>query len=79
MWSRMLLCIRGVSPEKAQEMTRRWPTPAHLLHAYAQCASVLDAQQLLSTTIDPATRLPRRRIGQALSKRVWHTMQSLTY
>ena len=79
MWTRMLLCIRGVSPEKAQELTRRWPTPAHLLHAYAQCASVHDAQHLLSTTIDPATRLTRRRIGQALSKRVWHTLQSLTY
>lgn len=74
-WTRMLMCIRGVSPEKAQEITKRWPTPRHLLDAYAQCGAA-EAPHFLSNAMDGGTRLARRRIGHALSERIWYTLQS---
>ena len=78
-WIRMLLCARGVSADKAQEIVRHFPTPQHLLRAYSRCPSQLDAQRLLSTTIDATTRLTRRRIGRVLSERIWHILDAPTY
>ena len=78
-WIRMLLCVRGVSADKAQEIVRHFPTPQHLLRAYSRCPSQLDAQRLLSTTIDATTRLTRRRIGRVLSERIWHILDAPTY
>ncbi|PQE32194.1 crossover junction endonuclease MUS81 protein [Rutstroemia sp. NJR-2017a WRK4] len=35
---KMLLCTKGIGPEKAVEIQKRWSTPRRFLEAYAECA-----------------------------------------
>ncbi|WFC94617.1 Crossover junction endonuclease mus81 [Malassezia brasiliensis] len=80
-WTKMLLCIRRVSPEKAQEITQRWPTP-HALHrawhTYATQAGGA-ADDFLSAVIDDDVYVARRKIGQALSKQVGTLLRADAY
>ena len=80
-WTKMLLCIRRVSPEKAQEIVQRWPTPRALHRAWHTYAAQTGgaADNFLSAVIDDDVYVARRKIGQALSKQVGALLRSDAY
>lgn len=81
-WFKMLLCIRRLSSEKAQEMVQRWPSPHHLdraMRAYEAEVGSKDPQTFLSEMIDSVALVPRRKIGQALSEQVYTLLRSTEY
>lgn len=87
-WAKMLMCVRGVSQEKAHEVVTRWPSPLALSSALASqersaAAHVVapdDAgRRYLCETVDVSVALARRKIGNALSSRIWQVMRSERY
>ncbi|KAI3626855.1 MUS81 [Malassezia furfur] len=80
-WTKMLLCIRRVSHEKAQEIVQRWPTPRALHRAWHTYAAQTGgaADNFLSAVIDDDVYVARRKIGQALSKQVGALLRSDAY
>lgn len=75
LWQRMLLCIRGVSAEKAHDIAQQFPTMHHLRAAYKACATQTEAQRLLADTMDATMPLQRRRVGPQLSARIWRAIE----
>lgn len=67
-WLRQLLCIRGLSLEKALEVRKHFPLLLDLLKAYRNLPSCADREALLSST---CTAYGRKSIGKALSKKVY--------
>lgn len=65
LWINMLLCVQGMSAEKAQQVAQRWPTP----QAFARAAA--GGPRFVCDAVDPHVVLQRRRIGPALSARLW--------
>ena len=65
LWVNMLLCVQGMSAEKAQQVAQRWPTP----QAFMRAADA--GPRFVCDAIDRDVALPRRRIGPALSARLW--------
>ncbi|PKI83925.1 Mus81p [Malassezia vespertilionis] len=85
-WTRMLLCIQGLSSEKAEEIVRRWPTMHALLRDYAaqEAATApgersLVCERMIAKAVDPNTPLTRRRIGSVLSARIYQILRSNTF
>lgn len=82
-WTKMLLCVRRISPEKAQEIVQRWPTPHHLYRAWAayetEAPQTKTVPAFLSTVIDDEVFVARRKIGKALSEHVWDLLRSIDY
>lgn len=66
LWVSMLLCVQGMSAEKAQQVAQRWPTPQAFMRAAAA-----GGPRFVCDAIDHDVALPRRRIGPALSARLW--------
>lgn len=80
LWTRMLLCIRGLSAEKVVEITQRWPTPQALIAAFEQCERDNGSSEtLISRTVDAVTPLSRRRIGHTNSAYIWQVLRSHEY
>lgn len=81
-WTKMLLCIRRISPEKAQEIVQRWPTPRALYRSwqdYEVRTGDTSARSFLSAVIDDEVFLSRRKMGQALSEQMWSLLRSHEY
>ncbi|ORY83670.1 putative DNA repair protein Mus81 [Protomyces lactucae-debilis] len=66
-WIRMLMCIRGVSAEKAVEIQEHFPTLSLLLQAYAKCSSQQEREKMMA---EQCAGFGRKKIGNALSKNV---------
>ncbi|KPI43124.1 Crossover junction endonuclease mus81 [Cyphellophora attinorum] len=65
---KMLLCIRGVTADKAIEIQKVWPTPVSLIEAYESCVTAREREVLLSNKLGNA--IPRKKIAKALSAKV---------
>lgn len=65
----MLMTVRGVSAEKASEITKRYGTPHGLFTAY----DALKEEDKRKRMVKEATEgsVARRKIGQTLSEKVW--------
>lgn len=65
----MLLCIRGMSPEKVREILALWPTLADLLYSYDELdGDAKKIAQMLTEQLDSGDQ--RKKIGPALSRKV---------
>lgn len=87
----MLLCIRGLSAEKAAEILDRWPTPSALYDALIGVERLPETsaptkgpakgmhagQRMLFETIQPPEQ--RRTINAALSAKIWDTIMLKQY
>ena len=62
---KMLLCIKGVTADKAIEISRLWPTPAALIEAYNARAAGKEKENMLSDRLGDA--IQRKRIAKILS------------
>jgi crossover junction endonuclease MUS81 len=74
---KMLLCVRGVTADKAVEIQKIWPTPNALIEAYESCPSAKDRETMLSTRLSNA--IPRKKVAKSLSTKiaqVWHSSAS---
>lgn len=64
---KMLMCIRGLTGERAMEIQRLWPTPRHLLEAYM----ALDPSQRETLMSDKLHSVVRRKaFSKVLSKKI---------
>lgn len=64
---KMLMCTRGVTGEKALEIQQIWPTPRHLMEAYAS----LDPKERDSMIVTRmAEVVGRKKVAKDLSKRI---------
>ncbi|OJK05028.1 hypothetical protein ASPACDRAFT_110139 [Aspergillus aculeatus ATCC 16872] len=64
---KMLMCIRGVTGEKALEIQRRWPTPQAFVQAF-EALGVKDRENLVSDQMQ--TLVTRKKIAKVLSKKI---------
>ena len=67
-WLHALSLVRGVSEEKAAVISRQYPSARELMAAYARLAAG-EAEALLA-----GLQCGKRRIGEQVSKRVYHTL-----
>ncbi|CAG8124290.1 unnamed protein product [Penicillium salamii] len=64
---KMLMCTRGVTGEKALEIQQIWPTPRHLMEAYA----ALEPKQRETMIVTRMAELVgRKKVAKDLSKRI---------
>ena len=66
---KMLMCIRGVSGEKAIEIQKIWPTPKALLEAYERCAGQKHRDGMVEGRLRDHP-VGRRKIGKQLSMKI---------
>lgn len=66
---KMLMCIRGVSAEKAIEIQRVWKTPGELLEGFERCAGEGERREMVMKGVG-ARGVGRKRIGKALSAKI---------
>lgn len=64
---KMLMCIRGVTGEKAIEIQKRWQTPVELVQAY-MALDPKDRETMVSDKM--GSLVARKKIQKALSKRI---------
>lgn len=64
---KMLMCIRGVTGEKAIEIQKRWKTPRELVQAY-MALDPKDRETMVSDKME--SLVARKKIQKALSKRI---------
>jgi crossover junction endonuclease MUS81 len=65
---KMLMCVRGISAEKALEVQRSFKTPAALLEAYEKCRDSHERDNLVAEASKNAVM--RRKIPAGVSKKV---------
>ncbi|RMD41443.1 hypothetical protein DV735_g3704, partial [Chaetothyriales sp. CBS 134920] len=67
---RMLLCIRGLTPERAVEISKIWKTPIDLVEAYERqpAADPKARDNMISDRLGGA--IPRKKISKALSAKI---------
>lgn len=66
---KMLMCIRGVSAEKAIEIQRVWKTPGELFGAFEGCKTEEERWEMVMKGVGERG-VGRRKIGTALSRKV---------
>jgi len=66
---KMLMCIRGVSGEKAIEIQKIWPTPKALLEAYERCKDQKTRDSMVEARLG-SHPVGRRKIGKQLSMKI---------
>lgn len=64
---KMLMCIRGVTGEKALEIQQIWPTPRHLIEAY-MALEPKERETMIATRM--ADVVGRKKVTKELSKRI---------
>ncbi|XRM37288.1 Crossover junction endonuclease mus81 [Aspergillus tubingensis] len=64
---KMLMCIRGVTGEKALEIQRRWPTPQAFIRAFEEL-DPKDRENMVSERMN--TLVGRKKIAKVLSKKI---------
>ena len=65
---KMLMCIRGVTGEKAIEIQKNWPTPRALTDAYQGREKGAARDSLISDQLGNA--IPRKKIAKTLSAKI---------
>ncbi|CUS09478.1 unnamed protein product [Tuber aestivum] len=65
---KMLMCVRGISLEKALQIQRAYPTPIELVEAYERCASEDEMKEMIMKQF--ASALGRKKVGPAISAKV---------
>jgi crossover junction endonuclease MUS81 len=65
---KMLLCIRGVTPDKAVEIQKLWPTPLAFIEALEAQPSPKDKDDLVSKFLGDA--IPKKKVGKTLSAKI---------
>jgi crossover junction endonuclease MUS81 len=65
---KMLLCIRGVTPDKAVEIQKLWPTPRSFIEAFEAQTSSKDKDDLVSKFLGDA--IPKKKVGKTLSAKI---------
>ena len=65
---KMLMCIRGVTGEKAVEIQKIWPTPRALAEAFERCDEGAATDALISDRLGNA--IPRKKVAKALSTKI---------
>jgi crossover junction endonuclease MUS81 len=65
---KMLMCVRGVSVEKALEIQSRFGTPSRLIEAYEACAGKKERDMVVANA--SAGAVGRRKIGSTLSVKI---------
>lgn len=65
---KMLMCIRGVTGEKAIEIQKKWPTPKSLIDAFA--ATQNDEAKISMLSNELSELIPRKKIAKALSSKI---------
>lgn len=72
LYLKMLMCIRGVTGEKAIQIQRIWKTPNDLVKAFENCGSDEDGKkrkrELVSTHL--GNKVKSQQIGKALSAKI---------
>ena len=66
---KMLMCIRGVSGEKAIEIQKIWPTPKALLEAFDGCTDQKSRDSMVEAKLG-SHPVGRRKIGKQLSMKI---------
>lgn len=64
---KMLMCIRGLTGERALEIQKRWPTPRHLVEAY-MALEPSERETLMSDELQ--SLVGRKKFGKVLSKKI---------
>lgn len=65
---KMLMCIKGVTGEKAIEIQKIWPTPNALIEAYANAKDSISRETLISSHLGQG--IPRKQITKTLSTQI---------
>jgi len=65
---KMLMCVRGISAEKALEIQRSFATPAALVEAFVKCHDDKERDEMVLKACQDA--IGRRNIGGVVSKKV---------
>ena len=65
---KMLMCIRGITGDKAIEIQRRWPTPLALIQAYDACANEDEKKKLISSQL--AGLISKKKVAKIVSSKV---------
>ncbi len=65
---RMLMCMRGLSADKALAMQKVWTTPRALIEAYEACATEKERHNLVADKMTGA--VGRAQVKRALSEKV---------
>ncbi|THU79907.1 hypothetical protein K435DRAFT_845296 [Dendrothele bispora CBS 962.96] len=81
-WARMLLCIKGVSPEKAGELVKMYPTPRSMYEAFLDAEERERTHKSVRKVFETRSMLENiggntgRRIGPALSGKIYDALMS---
>jgi crossover junction endonuclease MUS81 len=67
---KMLLCMRGLTPDKAVEIQKLWPTPQALITAFEGQADAKGREIMIASRLSDA--IPRKKVGKALSAKIAH-------
>ena len=65
---RMLLCIRGVTADKAIEISKIWKTPVELIEGYERQKDQKGKENMISDRL--GTVIPRKKVGKVLSAKI---------
>jgi len=65
---KMLMCVRGISLEKALQIQKIYPTPIELVEAYEQCANEDEMKGMIMKQF--ANAPGRKKVGPAISAKV---------
>ena len=65
---KMLMCIRGLTGDKAIEIQRRWPTPQALIDGFDAVGDNEAKKRLVSDKL--GNLIPRKRVAKALSTKI---------
>lgn len=69
LYLKMLMCMRGVTGDKAIEIQKIWPTPNALIQAYSELGSDAKAKEtLVSNRL--GKEIDRKQVGKALSAKI---------
>jgi len=69
LYLKMLMCMRGVTGDKAIEIQKIWPTPNALIQAYNELGSDQKAKELLVSN-RLGKEIDRKQVGKVLSARI---------
>lgn len=64
----MLMCIRGVTGEKALEMQKCWKTPRALVEALEKCEGSKGKVTLLESRL--GGKIGRKKLGKAVCEKI---------
>lgn len=65
---KMLMCVRGVSVEKAAEIQKLYPTPKVLIEAYEACGGDKEKLEMIMKALDG--HVGRKKVGGVLSGKI---------